>query len=281
MKKVKSDNKRSLVVITGCDSGMGKDLARVCVSNGHPVCISYIDGDPFPGQDGVFSYRMDLRDETQITSFADKCSRLLSDGYRLHALVNNAGIALGGPVENLPLSVFREVMDVNFFGIVSLSQKMMSFIIRDRSLLVIHGSMAGRIALPFLAPYAASKFALEALADSLRRELSPLGVKTVLLETAGVATPIWKKARDMDMSLFDPKYNASLNLFLEKFVDAGNYGLDPVIAARRIYGIMMRKNPAARYIIAKSVPVSRIELFLPVRLLDRVLAKLFGMNYVK
>ncbi len=260
---------------------MGKDLAWECVSNGHPVCISYLDADPLPGHDGVFSYRMDLRDETQITSFADKCSRLLSGGYVLHALVNNAGIALGGPVENLPLSIFHEVMDVNFFGIVSLSQKMMGFLVRDRSRLVIHGSMAGRIALPFLAPYAASKFALEALADCLRRELSPFGIKTVLLETAGVATPIWKKAHNMDMSLFDPKYHASLNLFLEKFVDAGNYGLDSVIAARRIYRIMMKKNPAARYIIAKSVPVSRIELFLPAHLLDRVFAKLFGMDYGK
>lgn len=276
---MKDDNSRKMVVITGCDSGMGKNLAELCLAKGHPVCISYCEVDPLPGESGLFSYKMDLRDETQIIAFADECTRVASMGYKLHALINNAGIALGGPVENVPMRIFRDVMEVNFFGLVNLTQRMIPLLIRDRGTLLIHGSMAGRIALPFLSPYASSKFALEGLADSLRRELSPLGIKTVLLETAGVATPIWKKARNMDINIFDPKYLPSLNLFLEKFVDTGNLGLDSMVAAQRIYHIIMKKNPRARYIIAKSVLLSRMEMIIPSRILDRILAKLFGMNY--
>ena len=271
--------KENLIVITGCDSGIGKDLAFASAKAGYAVLVSYLEENPFNGAPGITAVKMDLRDEEQIAVFFAACRDMLESGYRLHALVSNAGIALGGPVEDIPLSLFRSVMEVNFFGLVSLVQKMIPCLARDRALCVIHGSMAGRIALPFLAPYASSKFALEGFADSLRRELSPFGVKTVLLETAGIATPIWKKAHSLDMAPYRKEYHRSLELFMTRFVDAGNSGLACETAARRILKIIEKKNPRGRYVVGSSVLLSKIEMRLPRRLMDYALKKLFSMEY--
>lgn len=273
------DEGKKLVIITGCDSGMGLGLARRMAGMGFHVLASYVEGTPPAISTGVTLHRMDLRKTGSIESFAAKAIGMLQGGRSLHALVNNAGIAMGGPVENLSPAVFRDVMQVNFFGLVELTRLMIPCLKRDRAMVVIHGSMAGRIALPFLAPYAASKFAIEGFTDSLRRELAPFGVRTVLLETAGVATPIWSKARNMDIGSFNSVYRKSLDLFLERFVDAGNQGLDQEVAARRICGIIMKRNPRPRYIIGKSVILSRLEMMIPATLMDMVLARLFSMDY--
>jgi len=276
---MKIPDTKNLVIITGCDSGIGEALAGLLIEKNCTVLISYLEKNPFPPADNLYSCRLDLLEQGSITSFTEYAVKLLAGGMKLFALVNNAGIAKGGPVENISLEIFREVMEVNFFGLAALTQKMIPSLIVSRGKLIINGSMAGRIALPFLAPYAASKFALEGFTDSLRRELNPLGINTILLNTAGIATPIWKKSKNQNIELTNTKYRKSMKEFREKFIETGESGLDPRKAAEDIFRIMMKENPAPRYIISKNRLISRLELMIPDRLFDYIVRKLFSMDY--
>lgn len=268
-----------IIVITGCDSGMGRELVDLFAAKGYHVIASYLEKNPFKEHKNIITKKCDLRKETDIKRFADLVIKTAGTSKNLYALINNAGIAKGGPLENLPIGMFREVMEVNFFGQVSLTGKLLPLIKQSKAKIIIHGSMAGRIALPFLAPYAASKFALEGYTDALRREMKPFGVQTTLLETAGVATPIWHKAKKINISDFPKVYHHSLELFVKNFIDEGIKGLHQLSAAQQIFSIIKKKHMRPRYIIASSKLLSRLEIRLPDRLLDRILMKLFGMNY--
>ena len=273
--------KRELFVITGCDSGIGKACAELLVRRGRHVALSYLAENPFRGEALCHSYRMDLAKESDIRNFADNIIKLCGRGYSLSCLFNNSGIALGGPVENAPLSLFRKVMEVNFFGYVSLIQKLIPLLKESMGMIMINGSLAGRVALPFMAPYSSSKFALEGFTDSLRRELNPFGIKTVLIEPAAVATPIWKKAREADRSFVDRVYMESVESFMVNFVDAGGRGMPVDAAAGRIVAIMDKRRPKPRYIVSGNILSSSIQTRIPDSILDRMVRKFFSMNYGK
>ncbi len=267
-----------IVAVTGCDSGIGRALAVELASRGYAVLASCLDDPEFPPDRNMRVLRMDITNGKQREAFAAAAMELARE-RTFFCLVNNAGIGLGGPVEDLPLDAYREVFEVNFFGLVSLTQKLIPLVIRDRGRIVNIGSMAGRIALPFMSPYVSSKFALEGFTDSLRRELRPFGVKTVLVEPGGIATPIWNKARRQDMSFAQEKYRKSLDVFGSTFVESGNRGMDAAAAAREIARILGRKRPAPRYIVAKSRLVSALEARIPDRVFDAIAARLFSMDY--
>jgi NAD(P)-dependent dehydrogenase (short-subunit alcohol dehydrogenase family) len=269
----------NVAAITGCDSGIGASLARIFIDNGYTVIISYFDRNPFEGTPRVIACRLDLRDEGQIISFAALVEKHCREENSLDYFINNAGVALGGPFENIPLDVYREVFEINFFGLISLTRKIIPCLIQSRGRLVVNGSMAGRIALPFLSPYTASKFALEGWCDSIRRELNPFGIRTILLEPGGIATPIWNKALEQDASFSDEKYRECIQKFRENFIMAGNKGMNTDKAATQIYRLITRKKPGARYIIASSRFVSFMETLIPDSLLDALVVKMFSMYY--
>jgi NAD(P)-dependent dehydrogenase (short-subunit alcohol dehydrogenase family) len=268
-----------MVVITGCDTGIGKSLAGIFLEKGYHVIISYLDENPFKGKDRVEAQKLDLRSSDEIESFARFTREFSDKGFTLDYMVNNAGIALGGPFENVPMDIFRQVWEVNFFGLISLTQKILPSLLKHRGRLVINGSLAGKVALPFLSPYTSAKFALEGFCDSVRRELNPLGIRTILLEPGGIATPIWNKAKEQDSSFIDLKYEKSMRVFTENFIEGGNRGMETEKAARQIYRVISKRNPRPRYIIAKNRLISYLETLLPDRLLDRLVVRLFSMDY--
>lgn len=270
---------RGFVVITGCDSGVGKSLVTVLLQMGYTVIQSYLDQNPFEHTANVYSMKMDLRKPTEVQGFCHYVKDLCQSEKKLEAVIANAGVALGGSIENLPMDIFRECFEINFFGTVEIIQALIPELIRDKGKIVIHGSMAGRIALPFLSPYASTKFALEGFCDSLRREMNPFGIKTILLESAAIASPIWNKAKNQDISFMDEKYLKSLYLFRDKFIEGGNSGMDMELAALKIGEILNKKNPKARYIISKNKASSKILLLLPTIILDLAVAKMYEMDY--
>lgn len=270
---------KNLIAITGCDSGIGRSLASVCLERGFSVALSYLDENPFEGVPDAFAERMDLRREGDVESFAEFVKGRCASGYPLCCLVNNAGVALGGPFENLPMKLFRETFEINYFGLVRLSQLLLPELIESRGKLVVVGSLAGRIALPFLSPYTSTKFALEGFCDSVRRELLPFGIKTILLEVAGVATPIWNKALRQDTSFVGEKYSLSMRELREKFILPGNDSLETSRAAEVIARIIESRSPRARYIVSKSPLLDRFKTLIPSSLLDRIVLKAFSMRY--
>ncbi len=271
---------KNLTVITGCDSGIGESLCRLLHNDGRDVAISYLENNPFQGEPKIFSQRLDLCKEDEIVSFASFLKEL-SGEYRIDCLVNNAGIAMGGPIENIPIDIIRRVFEVNFFGLISLMQKLLPELIKSKGRIMNIGSMAGRISMPFLSPYVASKFALRGFTHSLRRELLPYGIKTVLIEPAAIATPIWNKAKEQDMSFIDEKYSKSSGEFLGKFVNSGNYGMEVGEAAKKIFSILDKKNPKTHYIIAKKRFSAYLPTIFPDRYIDKKVLKAFSMDYGK
>ncbi len=278
---MKRDFSKNLVVITGCDSGIGKSLAEVYLQNGYSVLISYLQDNPFHPGKQLFTEQLDITDEKSIINFHKTILEVLKKGLKLTFLINNAGIAMGGPVEDLPVKIFRQVFEVNFFGLISLTQKAIPQLIKDRGRIIIIGSMAGKIAMPFLSPYSASKFALEGFSDSLRRELLPFGVKAVLLEPGGIATPIWSKAKTQDISFIGEKYLHSMKKFEEKFIDPNLKAMSPNKAALKIFRIIGKKHLKSRYLIAENKVSAYLPLLIPVKLFDSLVLKLFDMNYGK
>lgn len=282
MKRIKNSllkSGRGLVVIIGCDSGIGKALAERMAHRGYLLAVSYLHENHFENHRQVFARKMNLENPDEVAGFCEAVKQYRGPDIPLAALVYNAGVALGGPVENLPMDLYRRSFEINFFGAVTMVQALIPDLIKNKGTICVIGSMAGRIAMPFLSPYAASKFALEGFCDSLRREMNPSGVKTILIEPAAVATSIWNNAKKQDISFVDEKYKASLLAFQDNFIESGNKGMPVERAADRIIRILEKNKPRARYIIARNPMLFRILPHLPSILLDKAVIRMFKMNY--
>src|SRR5918996_2317979 len=187
------------VLVTGASTGIGEATARHLGERGHRVFAGVrksSDGERLraAGNGRVTPVELDVTDQSQIEEVVGAiAAEVESDG--LLGVVNNAGIALGGPVEFLELDDWRRQFDVNVFGLLAVTKQVLPLIRKARGRIVLVGSIGGRLASPFLAPYSASKFALEAIADSLRVELHPFGIRVALIEPGAVKTEIWEKGR--------------------------------------------------------------------------------------
>ncbi len=272
------NSKNNLIVITGIDSGIGKCLVQQLLKTKFTIVASYVDHNPFESNPRVQAIKMDLRHPDEVSDFCRQAKEACAD-RKLLALVVNSGVALGGPIENLPMQIYRDSFEINFFGAVQTIQALIPELIADKGRIIVNGSMAGKVAMPFLSPYASSKFALEGFCDSLRREMNPFGVKAILLEPGAIATPIWDKALEQDTSFIDGKYLDSMQAFSENFIEGGRKGMAPDLAAARIISILRLKHPKSRYIIASNVPVSKLTVLMPSRIIDRLVVKLFRMYY--
>ncbi len=267
------------IVITGCDSGIGKSMAEKLSQEGHPLVISYLAENHFEHCENVRAIKMDLTKSDEVDDFCVFINDLCRKGDTIGAVVVNAGVALGGPIEDIPMSIYRESFEINYFGAISIIKALIPEIIQQKGRIMAIGSLAGRIAMPFLSPYASTKFALEGFCDSLRREMNPFGVKTILIEPAAVATPIWNKAKKQDISFVKEKYLKSLNSFRDNFIEGGNQGMAVDKAAKQIAGILFEEKPKARYIIADNLLTSKLMTFLPSFIIDKAVVKMFQMYY--
>jgi NAD(P)-dependent dehydrogenase (short-subunit alcohol dehydrogenase family) len=281
MKKTSNipEKSQGIIVITGCDSGIGKSLTEILMKRGYTVAISYLEENPFPDQPNIIARKMDLRKPEEVREFSSFVKYLCQSGPKLISVICNAGVALGGPIENIPMALYRETLEINYFGVISIIQSLIPELIRDKGRIIVNGSLAGRIAMPFMSPYVSSKFALEGFCDSLRREMNPFGIRTILIEPAAVATPIWNKAKAQDISFVDKIYMDSLYDFRDKFIEGGNQGMESAVAALKIADILLKKKPKARYVIAKNMLTTRILLVLPSFILDKAIARIYKMNY--
>jgi NAD(P)-dependent dehydrogenase (short-subunit alcohol dehydrogenase family) len=172
-------------VVTGASSGIGQACAVRLARAGWRVLAGVRrEGD---APDGTEELLLDVTDPEQIRGAAERVDEL-------HGLVNNAGIALGSPLELVPVDQLRHQLEVNLVGQVAVTQALLPALRRAKGRIVFMGSIAGRSALPFLAPYAASKHALEAVADSLRLELKPFGIPVSIVEPGSIRTAIWSRS---------------------------------------------------------------------------------------
>ena len=186
------------VLITGSSTGIGRATALHLDQRGWTVYAGVrkgSDGESLrkDASDRLCTLDLDVTDSDSIEA---AISAIREDGSGLDALVNNAGISVNAPLEFIQMSELRRQFDVNFFGVVAMTQAALP-LLRETSGRIVHiGSIGGRQAAPLLGPYAATKHAIEAIGEAQRRELSPWGIEVVVVEPGAIATPIWGKAHE-------------------------------------------------------------------------------------
>jgi NAD(P)-dependent dehydrogenase (short-subunit alcohol dehydrogenase family) len=229
--------------------------------------------------DGTEEVLLDVTDDEQIRAVAGEVSEL--DG-----LVNNAGIARASPLEFVPLDVLREQLEVNVIGQVAVTQALLPALRRARGRLIFVGSIAGKSALPFLGPYAASKHALEAIADSLRVEVSPWRIEVTIVEPGSIKTPIWTRsaawADDLLARMEGPVYElygTAITSFRRIALARGRAGAPAERVAKVIEDALTASRPRTRYLVGRDARLRSAFERLPDRWRDRVIRRvLFGSD---
>ncbi len=193
-----ANDKSSGVLVTGSSTGIGEACALELDRLGYRVFAgvrSEADGQKLKQQAGprLTPLMLDVTDREMVSDALESIAEKL-DGAPLVGLVNNAGIVVSGPLEAVPLDALREQFEVNVVGQIAVTQACLPLLRAAKGRIVNMSSISGTIASPYLGPYCASKFALEALSDSLRLELRNSGVSVSLIEPISVATPIWEKS---------------------------------------------------------------------------------------
>jgi NAD(P)-dependent dehydrogenase (short-subunit alcohol dehydrogenase family) len=195
----------------------------------------------------------------------------------LSGLVNNAGIPLGGPLEFLDTADVRRQLDVNVIGVIAVTQAFLPLLRLGRGRIVNMSSISGRIALPFLSPYAASKFALEAISDSLRVELGPWGISVSVVEPGDVATPVWEKSLAVIDDLLKKVPPQALELY-GSIVEPMRalfkpHGIAPEQVAQIVAHALTARRPRTRYLVGQDAKVLALLALLPDRIRDWTIAR--------
>ncbi|MEA2481882.1 MAG: hypothetical protein QOJ07_3804 [Thermoleophilaceae bacterium] len=270
------------VVITGASTGIGRATALRLAAAGFDVLAGVrreADGEALvrdAATGTIVPVVVDVTDRAQIAALGERLA-----GKPLAGLVNNAGISVNGPLEFVGLDELRHQLEVNLVGQLAVTQALLEPLRAARGRIVNVSSIGGRFAAPFLGPYTASKFALEGMSDSLRRELRPFGIHVAIIEPGSIATEIWDKGqRDADTleASMSPRarelYGDRLSR-LRKLADrTARHAIPPDRAAKAIEHALTASRPRTRYLVG---PDARAQLLLQRALPDRWLDRLLGV----
>jgi NAD(P)-dependent dehydrogenase (short-subunit alcohol dehydrogenase family) len=267
------------VLVTGASSGIGEAAALHLRELGFDAVAAVRkdeDAERLAGR-GLRTLKIDVTDVDSIAAARDE----LGDGP-LAGLVNNAGIAVAAPLEFLPLDQLRHQLEVNLIGQLAVTQRFLPALRAARGRIVNVSSIGGRVALPLVGAYHASKFALEAISDTLRRELLSQGVDVIVIEPGGVKTPIWRKGDELaaeltaDLSPEGRRLYGNLIAAIRKQTTkiATETGIEPRVVAEAIGHALTAKRPRARYLVGRDAKVrAPAAAVLPDRLMDRIVAR--------
>jgi len=272
------------VVITGVSTGIGYSSAKILCDSGYRVFGSVRkqeDAEKLTSEFGANFTPLifDVTDSKGIQENAQIVKGELIPGEALAGLVNNAGVAMGGPINLIDTDVFRKQFEVNFFGLIEVTKTFLPMLgavknSMQQGKIINISSISGRRAHPFVAPYTASKFAVEAFSDALRREMLLYGVDVILIEPGPIKTAIWDKVPDLDDNEFTgTDYEHSLRKFYKMFIEMGKKGFDADIIGNRVKEILQDPSPKTRHVIT---PNRFINFTLPGILPDRMFDKLVG-----
>jgi len=272
-------------VVTGASTGIGRACVAELARAGAHVWAAVRTGKDEQALrdahgDAVTVLRMDLTDEATVHAAGE---RVRAAGP-LHGLVDNAGVALPGPLEHIPIDVFRRQIEVNLVGQLAVTQEMLPALRQARergqdARIVMIGSIGGRIAGPMLGAYHASKFGLVGLADTLRAELAPSGIPVILIEPGAIATPIWTRGAAAGDELIGQvpaagreRYAAQVAAARKQATRSASRGLPPQRAAQIVVRALTTRNPRPRYLVGTDAHAAAVVATLPYRLRYRLTA---------
>jgi NAD(P)-dependent dehydrogenase (short-subunit alcohol dehydrogenase family) len=256
-------------LVTGASSGIGQACAVHLAQAGWRVLAGVRRAGDAP--DGTEEVLLDVTDAEQIGAAA-------AEVEELHGLVNNAGIALAGPLELIPVDELRHQLEVNLVGQIAVTQAFLPALRRAKGRVIFMGSIAGRSALPFLGPYAASKHALEAVADSLRVELRPFGIHVSIVEPGTIKTPIWTRSaaradeliEELQDGRLDELYGQRITAFRQLAMKRGAAGAPADAVAQVVVDALTAERPRTRYLVGRDAKLRAGFERLPDRLRDRI-----------
>ncbi|WP_257170342.1 SDR family oxidoreductase [Bradyrhizobium sp. SRS-191] len=276
------------VVITGASTGIGYACSKLLLTRGFRVFGSVRkseDAERLRGELGTSFTPLlfDVTDEAAVKSAAQEVRAAL-DGEALAGLVNNAGIAVAGPLTELPIAQFRHQIEVNVVGPVIATQAFAPLLGADpamrgeRGRIVMISSVAGRNGNPLLAPYSTSKHAVEGLSESLRRELMLFGIDVIIVAPGAVKTPIWAKAEEIDLAPYQASpFFPALQKIRSFMLHLAKTGLPAETIAERVVAALTAPAPKVRDEIAPDPLRQWIGRALPKRMVDRIIAKRLGL----
>jgi NAD(P)-dependent dehydrogenase (short-subunit alcohol dehydrogenase family) len=273
------------VLITGASRGIGRACALALDRRGLDV-IAGVRSDEVAADlkrdasDRLRTVRIDITDEGSVRAAAEEV------GPRVDVLVNNAGMAVGGVMEAVPIEELRHQLDVNVVGQVAVTQAFLPALREARGRVVFISSVSGRVSVPIMGPYTASKFALEAIADSMRVELRGWGIDVVLVEPGSIDTDIWRGAleqfdhttaqmSDEHRRLYEPMLTRSRKLIEQTAKRA--QPVDKVVKV--VEEAVTAKRPKTRYLIGADARGQLLaRRLLPDRAFDAMAARMTGAS---
>jgi NAD(P)-dependent dehydrogenase (short-subunit alcohol dehydrogenase family) len=273
---------KGTVLVTGASTGIGEATVMHLRELGFsPIAAVRKDEDAerLEGR-GLRTTRIDVTDADQIAA-----ARAELGDEPLAGLVNNAGIAVAAPLEFLPIDRLRQQLEINLIGQAAVTQAFLPALRRGRGRIVNVSSIGGRVGLPLVGAYNASKFGLEGLSDSLRRELRPQGVDVILIEPGGVKTPIWKKGEELADEMLEDVPPEAERLYgrLIAAVRTGTQriaretGIEPSEVAEAIGRALTSSRPRARYLVGSDAKQRAVMAkLLPARVMDRLIGRALG-----
>ena len=279
------------VLITGVSTGIGKSIAEQLLENKF-----YVIGSVRKEEDAKFLKEkygknfdyviFDVREQNTIKKSKSKVISILKkNNSYLCSIINNSGIAIGGPVQYLDIEIFKKQFDVNYFGLISVTKIFLDLLIQSntyplKNKIINIGSISGKRSYPFVAPYTSSKFALEGFTDSLRRELLIHNIDVVLIQPGPIKTAIWNKVPNIEDNPFlKTEYGESIRKFAKVYIEMGNKGLNPDIIGNRALKILQTNKPKTRYVITPNKLMNYlIPGFLPDRWVDKIIGKMLNLS---
>jgi NAD(P)-dependent dehydrogenase (short-subunit alcohol dehydrogenase family) len=276
-------SQRGAVVVTGASSGIGEACARRLAGLGFEVFAGVRkaeDGERLAREiAGMTPLRIDVIDADSIAAAAQSVSEQTQG--RLAGLVNNAGVAVPAPIEHQAIDDFRRQIEVNLIGQVAVTQAFLPQLRAARGRIVNVSSIGGKVAVPLLGAYAASKFGLEGFSDTLRRELRPWGIEVSVIEPGTIATPIWDKGIASGDELqatmgaeAQRDYGPLIATVRTASEQGAKAGLPPDAVAKDVAHALTARKPRTRYLVGREAKSRALAArCLPDRFIDRAIAR--------
>ena len=284
------EKQRKVALVTGSSSGFGLLISIKLAKAGFYVYAtmrnlenkaSLLEGAQNEKvEDSLEILQLDV---TQPSSIQQAVNHIINSSGKVDVLVNNAGYAQAGFVEEISLDEWQKQFDTNFFGMVSMIREVVPFMREARSGRIINmSSISGLMGFPALTPYVSSKFALEGFSESLRYELAPFGIQVILMEPGSYQTNIWTKGKRM-AGHYDQGNDSPYRPFLDKIEqyikDSEKTHGDPMEVARKVVQVATKPNPGFRYPIGKGTGLLLLSKnILPWRLREKILLSILNKD---
>jgi NAD(P)-dependent dehydrogenase (short-subunit alcohol dehydrogenase family) len=278
------------IVVTGASTGIGWGCVKVLTAKGFHVFGSVrkkVDADRLSAEFGAAFTPLlfDVTDEAAVADGARQVKAQLK-GQPLFGLVNNAGIANPGPLLHIDIASFRQQLEVNVTGQLIVTQAFAPLLgaspdtrTKTPGRICMMSSVGGRVGMPFVGPYNTSKFALEGLSESLRRELIIYGVDVIVIAPGAIATPIWDKADTVDVTRYaNTPYAGPLAKVKSYMVEMGRKGLKPEQIGQTVLTALTTASPKTRYVVTPDPLQNWLSLNMPKRTVDQTIAKQLGLT---